>query len=147
MGWLVSLFTGSAGGYLAAAGIAAILSMGGTAYVTHKLDGVALSDAQKATAQVQSRYDGYKQGVATNAAQADAKALQQKMADDAHANALQAQLLASQKDANAKSDQLKAILNKAAPADLRPIGPIAAQYYSGLRAQSQAGHPANPGNP
>ena len=147
MGWLVSLFTGSAGGYLISAGVGALLAASAAIYGTHEIDQIALSKAQAQTAQAISSLKGYEAQVAASAAKADADALKQKQAQDAAANALLAQLLASQKDANAKSDQLKAILNKAAPADLRPIGPIAAQYYSGLRAQSQAGHPANPGNP
>jgi hypothetical protein len=147
MGWLISMFTGSAGGYLISASVAALLAASAAVYGTHEIDQIALSRAQAATATLQSKYDGYKQDVATKAAQADAKALADKAAQDARTNALQAQLIQAQKDANAKSDQLKAILNKAAPGDLRPIGPVAAQYYGGLRGQAAAGHPANPGNP
>lgn len=147
MGWLISLFTGSAGGYLISAGVGALLAASTAIYGTHEIDQIALSKAQAATATLQSKYDAYKQGVAAKAAEADAKALAQKQADDAATNALQEQLLASQKAAAANSQKLKDLLNHAAPQDVRPIGPAAAAYFSGLRGQAAAGHPANPGNP
>lgn len=147
MGWLISLFTGSAGGYLVSAGVGAILAASAAIYGTHTMDNGALSGAQKATASLQSEYDGYKQSVATQAASDSAKTLQQKQADDARANDLQAKLLASQKVANDKSAKLNAILDKAAPQDVRAIGPVAGNYYSQLRTSPQAGHSANPGNP
>lgn len=124
-----------------------VAAFGGGMWLQHRLDAAPLAQAQRATAEVQSRYDGYKQGVATKAAQADAKALQQKQTDDANANAIQAKLAKSQKDADAKSKQLKAILDRAAPQDIRGLGPSALAYYNGLRAQSEAGHTANPGSP
>lgn len=146
MGWLTSLFTGGIGGYALSAGVGAILAASAAIYGTHAIDQTPLSEARTATATLQSKYDGYKQRVATKAAQDSAKALQQKQADDANTNAIQAKLAQSQKDTNAKSDQLKAILDRAAPQDIRPLGPSALAYFSGLRSQS-AGNPANPGSP
>jgi len=147
MGWLISMFTGGAGGYLISAGVGALLAASAAIYGTHEIDQIALSKAQAQTAAVDAAYSQYKATVAASAAKANSDALADKQAQDARTNDLQAQLLASQKVANAKSDQLKAILNKAAPQDVRPIGPIAGNYYSQLRASSQAGHPANTGSP
>lgn len=138
MGWLVSLFTGGAGGYLISAGVGALLAASAAIYGTHEIDQIALSKAQAQTSQAISSLKGYEAQVAASAAKADADALKQKQAQDAAANALQEKLLQAQKEENAKSDQLKAILNKAAPGEIHPLGEPALAYFAGLRQLQSA---------
>lgn len=128
---------------LGAAGIAILASLSG-AYIAHQLDAGPLAQAKAETSSIQSLYDGYKQSVATKAAEADAKAISEKSRLDGRVNALQAELAQTQKDADARSKALLAALAKAKPGDLRPIGPIAGQYYSQLRLAAPTSAPNHP---
>lgn len=145
MAWLISLFTGSASGYLISAGVGALLAGAVCGYSIHTIDGVALAKSQSETAKVNSDYSLYKASVAASAAKADADALAQKQAQDTTANALQDKLIEAQKEANAKSDALKAILDRAAPQDQRQLGPSSLAYLDSLRAQASPGRSATPG--
>lgn len=145
MEWLFSLFTGKLGGYLVSAGVGAVMAASVASYITAAIYRAPLAEAHTATATVQSQFDAYKAEVAQKAAQATAVALAQRQADDAKANDLQVQLAKSQKDADAKSAKLRAILDKAAPQDVRPLGPTAAAYFDGLH-KLQTSAIAAPGN-
>ncbi len=120
--------------FLGAVGIALVAGTGG-AYIDHKFEVAAVTNAKLETAGVQSAYDAYKGTVAANAAKATADALAQQTALQASNNALQAQLQDQQRISDAKSQSLRALLASAKPGDVRPIGPTASSYYDRLRQQ------------
>ncbi len=128
---------------LGAVGIALIASLAG-GWTAHKLDQIPLSRSQAETAAAKADLASYKGAVAASVAKADAKALEDKQAQDATANALQAKLIQTQKVADDKSAQLRAILNKAAPGDIRPLGPNALNYLAELRRAGTKPTPATP---
>lgn len=138
MAWLISLFTGSSGGYLLSAGVGALLAASVAVYATHEIDGITLSKSQVQTAAIDSAYSQYKATVAANTAKADADALAQRAAQDSAQSALEAKLLQAQQTSYANSQKLKDLLNHAAPQDVRVIGPVAGNYYSGLRQLQSA---------
>ncbi len=122
---------------IGAVGIA-VLAFGGGMWFEGKLDAPALAKSQAETAKVNSDYSAYQARIAAGAAKADADALAQKQAQEASQAALQAKLAQAQKEANANSQKLKDLLDKAAPQDIRPLGPSALAYFAGLRQLQSA---------
>jgi hypothetical protein len=127
-------------------GGAVLLAVGATggAYVTHKLDGTALAKSQTQTAQAKADLAAYGARVAAASAKASADAQARQDALQASLNTLQAQLAKTQKEADAKSAKLSALLANAKPGDIRPIGPAAASYYDSLRNGSAPDTGPNP---
>ena len=125
-----------------------LVAAAGGAWTAHKIDSISYSKLEASKAVLQSQYDGYRATVATATAKANADALAQQTALQ-HANdALQNQLQATQRTANARSQQLQALLASATkPGDTRPIGDIAGAYYERLRQPAVPPNPASPGNP
>lgn len=113
-------------------GVAAIAIASGGAYVDHKFMAGAVATEKLHTAAVQSLYDGYKSKVISDIAQANAAAERAQERLSKTISDLQDQLAKQQQVADAKSAQLKAILDKASPQDVRPIGPVASNYYGML---------------
>lgn len=111
-----------------------VLVAGATgAFIDHKFMTGAVANAHLETANLQATYTAYKGAVAASAAKATAVALDQQTALQGRVDALQTQLLASQKEADARSKSLNAILANAKPGDVRPIGAAALAYYDRLR--------------
>lgn len=127
---------------IGAAAIAAI-SATTSAVVTHKLDGISLAHSQTETAKAKAALASYGASVATKAAQADARSLAEQGRLQGRLNDLQNQLAQTQKEANARSARLQALLASGKPGDERPIGPLAGEYYHQLRGQP----PSTPAHP
>ena len=124
-----------------------LVAAAGGAWTAHKIDSISYSKLEASKAVLQSQYDGYRATVATATAKANADALAQQTKLQ-HANdALQTQLQATQRTANARSQQLQALLAAARPQDIRPLGPTALSYYDSLRKPQASPNPVSPGNP
>lgn len=102
------------------------------AWIDHRLMAANVAEAKLETASVQASYEAYKSVVSANAAKATAIALQQTNSLNQLINSLQGQLAEQQRVANAKSEELRKLLASAKPGDVRPIGPVAAEYYRRL---------------
>ncbi len=141
---LSSLYTTLIGGAMLAAA-----SFGGGYWTATKFDSIPYNKLVASNASLQVEYSDYKRDVAVKSAKASSDALAEQNLLRGQNNALQAQLQDDQRKADEKSKHLLALLAAAKPGDIRPLGPVAYAYYSGLRGSlaSQTGHPANAGNP
>lgn len=122
----------------------AVASAGTGAYVAHRLDGTVLATSQAQTADAKASLSAYEASVATKSANASAAALAQQTTLQARLNALQSQLAQTQKDANAKSAHLQALLAAAQPGQVRALGPVAGEYYRQLRGSPAPNSSLNP---
>jgi len=113
---------------LGAIGIA-LVAGGAGAYTAHKLDQIPLLKAQKETMAVQARYDGFRNGAIAAAAKSATDSLSEQNRLHGLLNKAQADLLETQRKADARSKALKDLLASASAQDTRPIGPTAAEYY------------------
>lgn len=116
---------------LGAIGIA-LVAGGAGAYMAHKLDQISLLQAQKETMAVQARYDGFRSGALAAAAESATDSLSEQTRLHGLLNKAQADLLETQRKADARSKALKDLLASATSQDMRPIGPTASEYYSRL---------------
>lgn len=130
---------------LGAAGIAIAASLAG-GFVVHKWDAASYAKLELSKATLRSEYSDYKARVAEDTDKATAAAAAKQMALQASNDALQAQLAATQRTANAQSEELKKILASAKPGDIRPLGPSALAYFERLRQQAGTGRTAPPEN-
>lgn len=102
--------------------------LAGRVYYNPKLD-----DAAVKYADLNAEYSAYKAAVAADAARSSAEALEGKKAASDALRAAQEKAAAAQATADAKSAELRRILNSAAPGEVRPIGPNVQRYLDGLR--------------
>lgn len=131
---------------LGAIGIAIVASLAG-GFLAHELDQIPLNQARTETVNISAAYAAYKGAIAAKAAADNAIAIQQIKAASDRQNALQAELLQTKKDADARSKALLAQLNAAKPTDTHVLGVAVLAYLDGVRHSQAAGHTADPGNP
>lgn len=103
------------------------------AYIAHRWDAGAISEAHLETAQVQADYRAYEASTAANAAKATTDAENERERLQSHSDDLQRQLIATEDARDAKSAQLRQILASAKPGDIRALGPSVLEYINGVR--------------